>query len=57
MEVDEPGNTVENLPGKPSSENDQKPKRNGIFSDNSDACCPTVVEVIEPLGGKNRSGT
>lgn len=54
MEIDEPTNIVEDLPGYPL---DVRNKRTGgIFADDSNSCCPTKVEVIEPLGGKNRKG-
>jgi len=59
LNVDEPGkNTIEILNNEntfPSSTG-TKHKRNQLFPDTSNSCCPTVVELIEPLGGKNRSG-
>jgi hypothetical protein len=59
MEVDEPSKNTVDIPNNdktfPSSLG-MKHKRTELFQDNSNACCPTVVEVIEPLGGKNREG-
>lgn len=53
LEVDIPESKISAIAGSLAT---WKHKRHHVPKPRHDSCCPTTVEIIEPWGGKNRSG-